>query len=333
MDPRFRILVTEKIDEAGIRLLEEVGEVKLASSTSQEVLEEESRDKDAIVIRALGRVTERLIARAPRLKVAGRHGVGVDNVDVGAATRHGVVVVYTPEANAEAVADYAVGLMIAVARRIVEADYALTAEGNWKARYELIGSDVYGKTLGIIGLGRIGVRVARRARGFDMNVLAYDAYVSEALAAQVDAKLVDLDSLLQGSDIVTIHVPLTDETRHLLGRKQLSLVKPGAILVNTSRGGVVDEEALTEALSSGRVGGAGLDVFETEPVSLTSPLLTMRNVVVSPHMASHSKESLREMAVTVASDVVKVLRGERPGYAFNPEVFKAPTRATRSSRR
>ncbi|MEM2904671.1 MAG: hydroxyacid dehydrogenase [Candidatus Bathyarchaeia archaeon] len=332
MTPRFKILVTESIDEAGIRLLEEAGQVQLASSTSQEVLENESRDKDAIIIRALGTVTEQLIVHAPRLKVVGRHGVGVDNVDVRAATRHGVVVVYTPEANAEAVADYTIGLVVAVARRIVEADRALRAEAGWKARYELIGSDVHGKTLGIIGLGRIGLRVARRARGFDMRLLAYDPYVTAAAASQVGAELVNLRTLLRKSDIVTIHVPLTEETRHLLGRSELNTMKPGAILVNASRGGVVDEDALIEALTSGRLGGAGLDVFEKEPVSSANPLLSMRNVVVSPHMAAHSKESLREMAVTVAGDVVRVLKGEKPKYPFNPEVFKGETRAQSSAR-
>lgn len=327
MAPRPRILVTEKIDEAGIRILEQACEVEWASSTSQEVLEKESRDKDAIVIRALGAVTEALIANAPRLKAVGRHGVGVDNVDVRAATKHGVIVVYTPEANAEAVADYTVGLMIAVARRLVEADRELRTKGDWKARYELIGSDLHGKTLGIIGLGRIGVRVARRARGFDMSLLAYDPYVTQAAAAQAGARLVDLDTLIGNSDMVTVHVPLTEETRHLLGKRQFSLMKRGAILINASRGGVVDEQALAEALSSGRLAGAGLDVFEKEPVSSMNPLLSMRNVVLSPHMASHSRESLREMAVTVAEDVLRVLRGERPRYPFNPEVLKTQTRA------
>jgi len=320
---QFKVLLVEKIDDAGLKLLEGISEVKFASGTSEETLMEESRGVDAIVIRAMGRITAKVMGNAPRLKVVGRHGVGVDNIDVEAATRRGIPVVYTPEANAEAVADHTMGLIIALAKNIVQGNCALKFKGNWNFRYEQRGTDVYGKTLGIIGLGRIGRRVAKRARGFDMRVLVYDPYVNEDGASKVGVELVDLETLLGSSDFVTIHVPLTEETRKLLSEREFSLMKPGAFLVNTSRGGVVDERAIIRALSTGRLAGAGLDVFEKEPPDPENPLFKFGNVVVTPHMASHTVESLRKMAVEVAEGVVKVLKGETPTNIVNPEVLKA----------
>ncbi len=323
MPGQFKVLLVEKIDEAGLKLLEGVGEVKLASKASEETLIEESRDVDAIVIRALGRITAKVMDNAPRLKVVGRHGVGVDNIDVEAATRRGIAVVYTPEANAEAVADHTMGLIIASAKNIVQGSYALKSKGNWNFRYEQRGTDVYGKTLGIIGLGRIGRRVAKRAKGFDMKVLVYDPYVNKDSASKVGVELVDLETLLRFSDFITIHVPLTEETRKLLDEREFSLMKPEAFLVNTSRGGVVDERAMIKALSTGKLAGAGLDVFEKEPPDPENLLFKFDNVVVTPHMASHTVESLRKMAVEVAEGVVKVLKGETPTNIVNPEVLKA----------
>ncbi len=323
MPRQFKVLLVEKIDEAGLKLLEGVGEVKLASGASEETLMEESRDVDAIVIRALGMITAKIMDNAPRLKVVGRHGVGVDNIDVEAATRRGIPVVYTPEANAEAVADHTMGLIIALAKNIVQGSCALKFKGNWSFRYEQRGTDVYGKTLGIFGLGRIGRRVAKRAKGFDMKVLVYDPYVNKDTASRVGVKLVDLETLLRSSDFVTIHVPLTEETRKFLGEREFNLMMPGAFLVNTSRGGVVDERAMIEALSTGRLAGAGLDVFEKEPPDPENPLFKFDNVVVTPHMASHTVESLRKMALEVAKGVVKVLKGETPTNIVNPKVLKA----------
>jgi D-3-phosphoglycerate dehydrogenase len=323
MPRQFKVLLVEKIDEAGLRLLGGIGEVKIASRASEEPLMEESKDVDAIVIRALGRITAKIMDSAPRLKVVGRHGVGVDNIDVEAATRRGIPVVYTPEAKAEAVADHTIGLIIALAKNIVQGNCALKFKGNWNFRYEQHGIDVYGKTLGIIGLGRIGGRVAKRAKGFDMKVLVYDPYVNKDSASKVEVKLVDLGTLLASSDFVTVHVPLTEETRKLLGEREFNLMKPGAFLVNTSRGGVMEERAMIRALSTGRLAGAGLDVLEKEPPDPANPLFKFDNVVVTPHMASHTVESLRKMAIEVADGVVKVLKGETPTNVVNPEVLKA----------
>ncbi len=319
---RFKFLVTEKIDEAGLKILEGAGEVVFASGTSEETLIRESRDVDAIIIRALGRITVGVLSNALNLRVVGRHGVGVDNVDVEAATKRGVIVVYTPDVNSEAVADHTFGLIIASARRIAQADHALRTRAEWKFRYECIGTNVYGKTLGIIGLGRIGRRVAKRAYGFKMRILAYDPYVTASPAEDLNVEIVDLKTLLSLSDFVTIHVPLTKETHGLLGEEELSLMKKEAFLINAARGGVIDESALVKALALGRLAGAALDVFSKEPPDPENPLFKMDNVVVTPHMAAHTKETLRDMAVTVATDVVQALIGEIPRNIVNPEVLE-----------
>jgi D-3-phosphoglycerate dehydrogenase len=324
MGKPFQVLLIEKIDEAGIQILEEVAEIRWSSGTTQEILAQEARDADAIIVRAFGSITATIMDASPRLKLIGKHGVGFDNIDIKAATERGIPVVYTPFANTDAVADHTMGLMIALAKRIAEADRALKHGASWGLRYELIGTDVAGKTLGIIGLGRIGGAVAKRAGGFGMRILAYDPYAPKERAIALGAELVDLDTLLRSSDFVSIHVPLTEETRGLVGRRELSLMKRGAFLINTSRGGIVDEEALLEALSSGHLAGAALDVLEKEPPEPENPLIKMENVIVTPHMAAHTKETLRKMAVTVAEDVVRVLRGERPLYLVNPEAFEGP---------
>lgn len=324
MESPFNVLLVEKIDEAGVRLLEAIAKVRWASGTSPEVLASESLDVDAIIVRAFGTITAAIMDGAPRLKVIAKHGAGVDNIDVEAATKRGIPVVYTPFANTDAVADHTIGLMLSVAKRIAEADRALKLGSGWGVRYELIGTDVAHKTLGIVGLGRIGGTVAKRARGFEMRVLAYDPYVSAEKAALMGAELVDLETLLRSSDFVTVHVPLTEETRRLIGRLELGLMKKGAFLINTSRGEVVDEAALVEALSKGRLSGAALDVLEREPAEPDNPLVRMDSVVVTPHMAAHTRETLRNMAVTVAEDVIRVLKGERPLYVVNPEALKDP---------
>lgn len=324
MERPFQVLLLEKIDEAGVRLLEEIADIRWSSGTSQEILAKEIKDADAVIVRAFGSITAPIMDSAPRLKVIGKHGVGFDNIDIKAATERGIPVVYTPFANTDAVADHTMGLMIALAKRIAEADRALKQGGSWKLRYELIGTDVAGKTLGIIGLGRIGGAVARRAGGFGMRILAYDPYASEERAKGLGAELVDLDTLLRSSDFVSIHVPLTEETRGIIGRHELGIMKRGAFLINTSRGGIVDEGALLQALSSGHLAGAALDVLEKEPPEPGNPLIKMENVIVTPHMAAHTRETLRKMAITVAEDVVRILRGEKPLYPVNPEAFEGP---------
>lgn len=326
MSKGFKVLLTEKIDDAGLKVLKDFCEVKFASGFSEEALIKDSRDVDAIIIRAHGRLTAAVMDSSPRLRVVARHGAGYDNIDVGAATERGIIALYTPRTHSDTVADHTVGLMIALAKKIPQAHNALKFEGKWQVREEYIGSDVSGKTLGIIGLGRIGQRVARRAKGFNMKILAYDPYVTKNRAEEIGARLVDLKTLLQSSDFITIHVALTKETHSLIGERQFNFMKKGAFLVNTARGAVVDEEAMLKALTSGRLAGAALDVFKKEPPNPENLLFKLDNVVVTPHMAAHTKEARRRMAVCVAEDVVKGLKGERPTNMINPEVFETEKR-------
>lgn len=316
------ILLVEEIDEAGLEILRNCGKVVFASGCSEDVLIKEIENVDAVIIRVMGKITQHVINAAKKLKVIGRHGAGLDNVDLKAATERGIPVVYTPEANVESVAEHTIGLMIAVAKKIPQAHYALKIKNDWSVRYKYIGTELSNKTLGLIGLGRIGRNVARLAKGFNMRVLYYDRVRMPDQEEELGVKYVDLDTLLESSDFLSIHVPLTKETYKMIGEHEIKKMKPGAFLINTSRGGIVDEAALYRALVSGKLAGAALDVYEKEPPDFKNPLFNLENVVFSPHMAAHTKEALRRMAVTVAEDVVAVLQGKHPRYVANPEVFE-----------
>ena len=276
---------------------------------------------DGLVVRT-SPLRGELIAHCPRLRAIGKHGVGVDNIDIAAATAAGIVVFNTPGANALAVAEGAVALMLAVAKR-QRAGHDLVACGRFAERGPWRAGDLSGKTLGLVGGGRVAGEVARVcSRGFGMTVLVYDPYAGAAQAEAIGAEKVhSLDAMLPRADIVSIHTPLTAETRGLLGRGRIAHMKPGAILVNTARGGIVDEGALAEALAAGRLGGAGLDVFEEEPPPPDHPLLALANVVLSPHVAGITEDSARKMAVGAAQGVVDVLEGRRPEAILNPEVW------------
>jgi len=316
-----KIVVTEPIHPAGMRILEQAGEVVRPATLDPAGLRAVVSDADAVVVR-ITRFPAELIEAASRLKVIGRHGVGVDNVDLEACTRRGIPVVFTPEANAESVAEHVLGCMITLAKRILPGDRALRA-GQFAARNELFGMELAGKTIGIIGLGRIGRRVAQMCRAaLDMHVIGLDPVISTDQAATLGIELApDLRSLLSRADIVTLHVPLTPSTRGLLGAEQLQWMKPGAYLINTARGGIVDEQALYEALTAGRLAGAALDVFAEEPPSTDHPLFRLDNVIVTPHMAAHTEEAMYRMATMVAEEIVAVLEGKRPRWCANPEVY------------
>lgn len=315
------VLLYECIHADGLALLKEGAEVHYAPGWSEEEVLPVIADVAAIIIRANGRVTRGLMEGAPGLKVVGRHGVGLDNVDVQAATELGIYVVNTPEANAESVAEHVLGLMIALSKRIVEGDRALRA-GNWDARYTLIGRELRRRTLGVIGCGRIGSRVAHMARAaFDMQVLYHDVVAQPQLEAKLEADRAEMEELLRRADYVTLHVPLTRATRGLISERELALMKPTALLINTSRGPVVDEAALVEALRSRQVAGAGLDVYSKEPLPADSPLLSMQNVLLTPHMAAHTEEALRNMSL-VAKDVIAVLEGREPEHWVNREMVR-----------
>ena len=271
------------------------------------------KDADVLVV-GLQRITERVIEAAARLKVIGRCGVGLDNVDLRAAGARGIPVVYTPGANAQTVADLTLGLMLALARKITQAD-RMTRDHQWK---RIMGNDVWGKTLGIFGLGQIGANVARRAKGFDMNVVAYDVVQNLPLARELGIEYRSKVDILGIADFITLHLPLTPETRGFIGDDELSTMKKTTVLVNTSRGGIVDEQALYRALKEGTIAGAALDVFEPEPPGST-PLVELDNFIGCPHIGGITVEAIARIGMTVARDIVAVLKGQTPQFLANKE--------------
>ena len=259
--------------------------------------------------------TRRVISAVDNLKIISRTGAGFDSIDLEAAAEHGIVVTTTPEANSESVADLAMGLMLGIARHIPQGDRDVRG-GGWSHH---IGVELYQKTLGIIGLGKIGKRLAKRAYGFDMTILAYDLYQDEAFAAEYGVTYLSLDELLTRADFVSIHSPLSPATSGLIGEPELKLMKPTAYLINTARGPIVHEPSLIEALSAGWIAGAGLDVFSQEPPT-NSPLLSIENVVLGPHVAASTEEAMYRMARGAAENVVKVFEGKQPLGVVNAVV-------------
>ena len=279
-------------------------------------------DKDALVCLLTERVDDELLHAAPKLRMAANVAVGYDNVDLAACTKRGVVVTNTPGVLDETTADFAWALLMAVARRLVEAD-GLARSGKWRGwdLDQMVGTDVWGKTLGLVGFGRIGRAVARRAGGFQMRVIYNDA-VRAALDVEksLKAEFRDLHALLAEADFVSVHVPLLTETKHLFDAAQFARMKPTAFFINTSRGQVVDEAALVQALETGKIAGAALDVFENEPT--INPDLRRVNVVMAPHIASASLETRSKMACMAAENVVAFFKGQRPANVLNPEALK-----------
>lgn len=328
----MKIVVTDPIHEDGIaRLRREHDVTLLFGSGSTTHADRALASADALVIRGFP-ITSTLLDRCPRVGVIGKHGSGVDNVDLDAASRRGVVVASTPGGgNATAVAEGAVGLMLAVLRRVLDCHRAVT-EGRFAVRDEWRLSDLWGHTLGLIGCGNIGAIVARIcSRGFEMRVLAYDPTLSGDQAVNLGVeKVEDIHDLMSAADVVSIHVPLLDSTRGLVSASAIAAMRPTAILVNTSRGPVVDEDALIAALVEGRIKGAGLDVFRREPPELDSPLLRLPNVTLSPHNAGLTQDSTRDMGVRIAEYVLQALAGEKPPTLLNPQIWdrRRPVRHT-----
>lgn len=302
---KLRILVTDPLHEDGIKGLREIGEVEVAVGLKPQELMEKVREFDVLVVRSATKVTKEVIDAGRNLKVIARAGAGLDNIDVEAAEARGIKVLNTPDAPTAAVAELVFGHMLCFARQIPSADASMKS-GKWE-KAKFMGTELRGKTLGIIGTGRIGKRVGHIARGFQMNLLAYDIVKSEEFERQTGAKYVDLETLLRSSDFVTIHVPLTPQTRHMIGKRELELMKPSAVLINASRGEIVDEGALFEALRTGKIAGACLDTYEREP-PLGSPLLNLPNVVLTPHLGASTHETQREAAILVV-EMIKALRG------------------------
>ncbi len=309
-----KVLVTREVPDAGLRLLEGFDVTVLSESPpGRGELLEAVRGAAGILPTVTEKVdAEVMDAAGDGLQVIANMAVGYDNIDVGAATERGVVVTNTPEVLNETTADTAFMLLLAAARRLGEAERLLRS-GGWDAwgPKQLTGPDVWGKRLGVVGFGRIGQALARRARGFDMDLVYHDKYRNEEAERELGARYLELDELLRTSDFVSIHTPLTQETTHLIGADGLKRMKSEAVLVNTSRGPVVDESALAEALAEGRIFAAGLDVYEKEP-EVHPKLLELENVVLAPHIGSASIETRNKMAALAAENLTAVLRGEEP---------------------
>lgn len=314
MSARPRVLVADPIAEDGIALLRSGAEVEVVRGLSEADLCARVAAADALVVRSETKVTARVIEAGQRLQVIARAGIGVDNIDVETATRRGVYVVNAPTGNIVAAAEHALALMLALLRQIPAADRSVRA-AEWK-RSAFLGREARGKTLGLIGLGRVGSEVARRAAALEMKILAHDPYATEAKAQSVGARLVELDELLRSSDVISIHAPLTPQTRRLLDAAALAKVKRGAFLVNAARGEIVDEKAVAEALREGRLGGAALDVFDPEPPR-GSPILAAPRTVLTPHIGGSTVEAQENVAVDVAQQVLDVLAGRPPASAVN----------------
>jgi D-3-phosphoglycerate dehydrogenase len=303
----LRVLVCEEIAEAGVQLLSERFQVDLGLDWTPEQLAERIGDYDGLVVRSATKVTAELIARADRLKVVGRAGTGVDNVDVPAATRRGIVVCNAAGSNALSAAEHAIALMVSQARNIPQA-HASLVQGRWE-RSKFGGIEVTGKTLGVLGFGRIGQMVAERAKGLGMVVVAYDPFVTEARYRELGVEKADTpEALYRVSDFISLHLASTDETRGFVGREAFAAMKPGARLINAARGDVVDQDALVEALGSGHLAGAGIDVFPEEPVT-ESPLFGLPGVVVTPHLGASTSEAQDRAGVVVAEQVAAALTG------------------------
>jgi D-3-phosphoglycerate dehydrogenase len=309
-----RILVADPLAEDGLERLRRAGEVEVHTKLAEPELIAVIPPFDALVVRSETQVTEPVIAAGRALKVVGRAGVGVDNIDVAAATRRGILVVNAPRGNIIAAAEHSIGLLFAVARWIPQAD-ASVKRGEW-TRSKFTGVEVRGKTLGIVGLGNIGSEVAKRAQGLEMEVIAFDPAVPQERAEQFNVALVTLDELLTRADFITIHAPLVEKTRGLIGARELQLIKPSARLVNAARGGIMDEAALYAALQEGRLAAAAADVFAEEPPG-EHPLLSLPNFVATPHIAASTVEAQSSVAFDVAEEVATVLAGELPRYAVN----------------
>ena len=299
----LRVLISDKLSDAGLDLLrkEPTLEVDYRPGIEPDELGEAIRGADALIIRSRTKVTADLLRAADSLRVIGRAGIGVDNVDLAAATERGVIVMNTPEGNAITTAEHAIALMTSLARRIPQATASMRA-GRWE-RERFGGKELFGQVLGVIGLGNIGSIVADRARGLRMRVIAYDPLVSEERAQRLGVELVSLDELLRRSDLITIHVPLTKETRGLIGRDAFAKMKRGGLLINAARGGIVEEGALLEAIESGIVAGAGLDVFEEESARADHPLLARDEVVATPHVGAATAQAQLNVAIAVAEQV------------------------------
>lgn len=315
----MKILITPRSfassSDKAIKMLTARGYEIQRNNTDQPYKKEEMlnliKDIDGIII-GIDELSTEIIERADKLKVISKYGIGLDNIDINMATNKNIIVTNTPQANVDAVADLAFGLILSLARRIPEADQK-TKSGKWE---KIIGKSVWDKTLGIIGLGKIGKQVVKRAQGFQMNILVFDLIKDKKFAQRYGIKYVNLEKLLQKSDYITIHIPLNDATRGMISYKELGKIKKEAFLINTSRGGIVDEQALYKALRNNQLKGAALDVYSNEP-PVESPLKELDNVIMTPHIGAYTEEAIENMGMQAAQNLIDVLEGRKPKNRVN----------------
>ncbi|MGZ4807905.1 MAG: phosphoglycerate dehydrogenase, partial [Thermoanaerobaculia bacterium] len=305
----FRTLITDTLAESGLEILRAAPDVDLdyRPGLKGADLLKAVAESDALITRSGTAVTKELVNAGTRLRIIGRAGVGLDNVDVDACTARGILVINAPTANTISATEHTMAMLLSLCRNIPEAD-ASVKRGEWN-RSKFMGVELSGKVLGVVGLGRIGTRVTIRARAFGMRVIAYDPYIAETVFEKVAAEPVSLDKLLAEADVITVHTPLTDETRGMIGPAEMAKLKPNAILVNCARGGIYQERALADALNSGRIAGAAVDVYEKEPPGKDHPLLHAKNIVLSPHIGANTIEAQDRVAVQTAEMVIEALRG------------------------
>jgi len=323
MEKQWRVLITRDIPQVGVEILRSYCEVEINTEDiplKKSEIMDRVRNKQALC--AVGDIIDsEIMDSGPSLKVIANYGVGYDNIDIEAATKRGILVTNTPGVLTESVAEMTWCLLLCIARRVIEADnFVRTGKFKWTGPKMFLGTEIAGKTLGIIGGGRIGTEVARKSQSFNMKVLYYDLVKNEKIE-KMGGRRVELDYLLKNSDFISLHVPLTNETRHLIGERELSLMKKTAYLINTSRGAVINEIVLAKALREKQIAGAALDVYEKEP-ELTEGLSEMKNVVLTPHLGSATREARNKMSIMMAENCIAALRGEKPSNLVNPKVLK-----------
>ncbi|BFH69338.1 MAG: phosphoglycerate dehydrogenase [Paenibacillus dendritiformis] len=323
----FKVLVSDPISDFGIQQLVDAQDVTVLKKTglSEDELIDIIGDVDALLVRSQTRVTARIMEAAKQLKVIGRAGVGVDNIDLEAATKRGIIVINAPDGNTITTCEHAFAMMMALSRHIPQA-YVKTIGGVWD-RKSFLGVELMNKTLGVLGMGRIGSEVAKRAKAFGMEVIGYDPFMTDERAEKLGVKLGTVDEIIRAADFITVHTPLTDETRHMISRPQFEVMKRGMRIINCARGGIIDERALIEAIDEGIVAGAAFDVFEAEPPAADHPFLHHPNIIVTPHLGASTVEAQENVAVDVSEQVLHILRNEPFKNAVNmppvaPSVLK-----------
>jgi len=319
----MKILATAPIDQTALNILSPYGEIITASDDKEETLVRLAADAEVIIVRGVAQITANVINSASNLKVIGRTGVGINNIDIASATARGIPVVFTPGANSRAVAEAAMAFLLSLAKRVIYWD-SQTKANQWNSRYDSMNDDLEGATLGIVGFGNIGQQLARLATPFDMKIIACDPYTSPEIATELGVQMVPLDELIKRSKYISLHTVLTPETEGMINDKNLQYLQTGSYLINLSRGEAIDSlDTILEALNDGRLAGAGLDVFVPEPADISHPIFKHPNFLTAPHVASLTKNAIDTIHLWMANDIKAILEGEKPKNLVNPEVLQS----------